>query len=273
MHRFLMALAVGVAFSAPVAAADMVARPYHKAPPPVIAPAYSWTGCYVGIHGGGIWKRNEDATVSVFDGGSGVAAAVAGGAIPTRFSPAASSWLAGGQIGCNYQVSKWMLGVETDISGIRLDANQTINTAAPGFFALTSSVSQNMSWIGTTRGRVGYAFDNVLLFATAGAAYARLNYAWSGNNVVGGGELDLRYADSATNFGWTAGGGIEVGMGKWSIKGEALYYDLGTHSLSGLCTTVTGAICLGDTMASRSSFTTRYSNRGGLGRVGLNYRF
>ena len=129
-----------------------------------------------------------------------------------------------------------------------------------------------MSWIGATRGRVGYAFDNVLLFATAGAAYARVNYAWSGNNVVGGGALDLHYADSAINLGWTAGGGIEFGMGKWSIKGEALYYDLCTHSLSGVCT-VAGAICIGDTAASRTSFTTNYSNRGGLGRVGLNYRF
>jgi outer membrane immunogenic protein len=76
-----------------------------KAPPPPPMQIYSWTGCYLGGSVGGVWRRSDATTVSVVDGGSGVAAAAAAGAIPTAFSYGGSSWLAGGQVGCNYQAA------------------------------------------------------------------------------------------------------------------------------------------------------------------------
>src|SRR5208283_3726253 len=70
-------------------------------------------------------------------------------------------------------------------------------------------------WFGTLRGRAGYAMNNVLLYGTLGIAY-------------GGGKIQSgAFEETNTHFGWTAGGGIEVGLTRnWSVKAEYLYVDL-----------------------------------------------
>jgi outer membrane immunogenic protein len=136
----------------------------------------------------------------------------------------------------------------------------------PSFFPLTSSVSQDMSWIGTTRARLGMTWGNVLLYGTGGAAYANVSYAYTQNNIAGGGPVAIATGDSATQFGWTAGAGLEVGFGaSWSLKGEYLYYDLGNHTLNAVCGTCTGL--------SPTVFSARYHDSGSIARIGLNYRF
>jgi outer membrane immunogenic protein len=263
MKKFLIAGFAFGALIAPAVAADMPL----KAPPPAVR-AYGWTGCYLGGSVGGIWRRSDSTNISVVDRGSGAGAAAAAGAIPTSYSYGGSSWLGGGQLGCNYQASNWVFGVETDMSGTRLDAGQTIDTNVPPFFPLTSSVSQNMSWIGTTRGRLGVAWDGVLLYATGGAAYANVNYTYFQSNVAGGGPVATAAADSNIQFGWTAGGGLEVGFGAWSVKGEYLYYNLGNHTLNGFCTFAGGGPCTG---TAPTLFSARFHDSGSIARVGLNY--
>ena len=103
------AVAIGVALtalSAPAKSADM---PFEALP--MVAPAYGWTGCYVGGSMGVAWKRGDNTSVSVVDGGSGAGPAAAAGAIPTAFNSSGASLIGGGQVGCNYQVSKWVFGV------------------------------------------------------------------------------------------------------------------------------------------------------------------
>ncbi len=216
-----------------------------------------------------ISRSRYNASVSVTDGGSGAAAAAAAGAIPTALGVGGSSWVAGGQAGCNHQAANWVVGIETDISGTKLDGSETIATNVPPFFPLTSSVFQDMSWIGTTRGRVGWAWGNVLLYATGGAAYAHTSYGYSQSNIAGGGVAAVAASDSATQFGWTVGGGLEWGFGVWSVKGEYLYYDLGSHTLTAACSTVIGS-CTG---LAPTLFSTRFRDNGSIARVGLNYRF
>jgi outer membrane immunogenic protein len=265
MKKFLVAgcaLAISIF---PAMAADMPL----KAPPPRPAPVFTWTGCYLGGSIGGIWRQTDNVSVGVTDGGSGVAAGAAAGAIPTAFGVGGSSWIAGGQAGCNYQAANWVLGIETDFSGTSLNGSTTIATNVPGFFPLTSSVSQDMSWIGTTRGRLGWAWGNVLAYATGGAAYAHVSYGYAANNIAGGGALAVAASDSATQFGWTAGGGLEWGFGAWSVKGEYLYYDLGSHPLTAACSTVIG----GCTGVAPSLFSAHFRDNGSIARVGLNYRF
>jgi outer membrane immunogenic protein len=162
-----------------------------------------------------------------------------------------------------------VLGIETDFSGTKLDGNQTIVTNVAGFFPLTSSVSQDMSWIGTTRGRLGWASGNVLLYATGGAAYANVSYGYTQNNIAGGGATAVAVSDSATQFGWTVGGGLEWGFGAWSLRGEYLYYDLGSHTLTAACSSVIG----GCTGVAPSLFSAHFRDNGSIARVGLNYRF
>jgi outer membrane immunogenic protein len=258
-YAVIMGLAL-VAWSAPAKSADMPL----KAPPPPPAPVYSWTGCYLGGSAGGVWRRSDSTNVSFVDGGSGAAAAAAAGALPTAYNYGGSGWIGGGQLGCNYQTSNWVFGLETDISGTNLNAGEAINTNVPPFFPLTSSVSQDMTWIGTTRGRLGTAWGNVLLYGTGGAAYANANYAYTQSNIPLG-PVAIAAADSATQFGWTAGGGLEVGLGQWSLKGEYLYYALGNHTLNAPCTTCAG---LAPTV-----FSAHFRDGGSIARVGLNYRF
>jgi len=249
----------------PAMAADM---PLKARPRPPVS-LYSWTGCYLGGSVGGVWRQNDTTTITVADGGSGAAAAAAAGAIPTAFSYGGSSWLAGGQAGCNYQASNWVLGVETDISGTELNGNRGIATNVPPFFPAVSSVSQDINWIGTTRARLGATWSNVLLYGTGGVAYANTSYTYALSNIAGGGVVATAATDATTQVGWTAGGGVEVGFGAWSLKGEYLYYDLGSHTLTAACSSVIG----GCTGTAATSFSTHFSNNGSIARVGLNYRF
>ena len=246
----------------PAMAADM---PFKTLPPP--APIYSWTGCYVGGSLGGIWRATDNVLVGVVDGGSGAGAAVTAGAIPTAFDVGGVNWLVGGQAGCNYQVASWVLGVETDFSS-DFNESATITTNVPPFLPLTSTVSQDMHWIGTTRARAGWTWGSVLLYATGGVAYANTSYAYALNGLAGG-ATTAAALDSATQFGWAAGGGLEWGFGAWSLKGEYLHYDLGIHTLTATCSAVIGG-CAG---AAPTTFSAHFGETGDIVRVGLNYRF
>src|SRR4051812_38153557 len=117
MKNFFVANCLLATSIFPAMAADMPL----KAPPPPPPPVFTWTGCYVGGSVGGIWRQTDNVSVGVTDGGSGAAAAAAAGAIPTAFGIGGSSWIAGGQAGCNYQASNWVLGIETDFSSTGLN--------------------------------------------------------------------------------------------------------------------------------------------------------
>jgi outer membrane immunogenic protein len=120
------------------------------------------------------------------------------------------------------------------------------------------------------RGRLGFPAGNgVLLFGTGGVAYAGVRDSYFQSDAAAGGPVSIFAWDSATLFGWTAGGGADVGFGQWSVKGEALYYDLGNHSLAANCTVVTGATCA----TPNTVFTAHFENRGVIARIGLNYHF
>jgi outer membrane immunogenic protein len=206
---FLAFAAVGALMVTPVLAADMAV----KAPPRAPAPVYGWTGCYVGANIGGIWERNNTA-VTVFDPTGIAAVAFTTGRIASGFSYDQGGVLGGGQAGCNWQVTNWVMGIETDFAGSTLRGGGTSNTTAPGFFPLTSAVTQKLDWIGTTRGRLGFATGNgVLLYGTAGLAYAGVRDSYFQSDAAAGGPISIFTSDSTTRFGWTAGGGAEVGFG------------------------------------------------------------
>lgn len=240
-----------------------------KAPPPAPAAVYSWTGCYVGGNVGGIWEHDNTSIGIVDPTGVNTPAFVAG-AIPNAYAYDRDGWLAGGQVGCDYQITNWVVGVESDFDGTGLNGGQTLNTAVPGFFPITSNVAQKLDWIGTTRARVGILESNTtLLYGTVGPAYGHVADSYFLSNVAGGGPVNSFASDSRTLIGWTAGGGVEVGFGHWSVKGEALYYDLGDDTLIRSCTLVTGGPCVvPDTL-----HPTRFENRGVIARIGLNYHF
>jgi outer membrane immunogenic protein len=266
--HWLALAAVAVVLGDPAMAADLSLNPLIYRPlPRVVVPAY-WTSCYVGGNVGGI-VENDSPNIGVVDPTGFATAALAAGVIPTTFSHGRANVIGGGQLGCNYQVGSWVFGIETDFDATRLDRDETINTAVRGLGS-SSTVSQNLHWLGTTRGRVGVAWDNFLFYASGGAAYGSVDYTYTLlNNAPGGRSVSVAAADSATQVGWTIGGGVEVGLAGWSWKAEYLYYDLGDHTLNAPCTLLGGGPCV----VPNTVFSANYQNRGSIARIGLNYRF
>ncbi|WP_213287452.1 outer membrane protein [Bradyrhizobium sp. sGM-13] len=170
---------------APAMAADLAARPYTKAPAAAIA-INNWTGFYLGAMGG--YAHENSDGVGTLSGG-----------------------FAGGTVGYNWQTGNLVLGVEAD--GAWADVGATLGI--PGL----ASVDYTIRSMGTARGRIGYAFDQVLIYGTGG-------YAWSDNRLTAT-LLGLSASDSKFHSGWTVGAGVEVMFApKWSVKAEYLYRSL-----------------------------------------------
>jgi opacity protein-like surface antigen len=207
MRKIILAASGALAIAAPAFAADLSPRP---APAPLPLPL--WTGFYIGANAGGaIGVAESDFS-----------------ALGTTFASVNNSLtgaVAGGQVGYNWQSGPMVYGVEADIQFS--SAKGTLSApCAVGLCgaALTANYSQEVSWFGTLRGRVGYASGGWLVYATGGYAYGQLTT--DANASAGPASATF----SAKDFidGWTAGGGIEVQFApRWSLKGEYLYADLG----------------------------------------------
>jgi outer membrane immunogenic protein len=225
-------------------AADMAPR-YTKAAPVVAAPLYSWTGCYVGVEGGGNWGRVSTTAAS---GPVGVFG------FPITNNYDLSGGLAGGTVGCNYQVSSWVLGVEGDASWT--NKSGIANDIPP--FTTTSTSAFKENWFDTIRGRIGYAWGKVLIFGTGGAAFAGTRTDVCTITLV-------CVSDSRTRSGWVAGAGLEVGVwDNWTVKLEYLHADFGHANYIDPEVTIGGA----GTFRTRSIGLTD-----DVVRVGVNYRF
>jgi len=225
MKRIILA-AVGVATLAaianPGAAADLPRRyePLPQAPiyvPPLV---YNWTGFYLGINGGGGFGHSSWDSAGSFS--------LTGG-------------LVGGTAGYNWQTGPLVLGVEGDLDWSNI-GNTTTNLACP----LGCRTTNN--WLGTVRGRIGYAANNIMPYLTGGLAFGDIKASTPGLPGV-----------STTNTGWTFGAGLEVAIaGPWTAKVEYLYADLGKTNCGINC---------GGALTDNVSFHTN------ILRGGLNYRF
>ena len=247
------ALIIGAMMCAPAGAAD-IARPVYKAPVVAPPPAFTWTGFYVGGHVGGIRGRDSFSAVRdvVFPGFvtlGGFAPAIPGLVlVPSRFgtvggvSASDTSFKGGGQLGYNWQVGSFLLGLEGDASWTRIRAGVTQNVADPFLIAtLTGNYTTEVDWTASLRARVGVTFDRVLLYATGGAAFAggRVNSSFTLVNPITGIFAPIPFSGTTTassNFsdvGWTVGGGIEWAFANnWSIAGEYRHSDYGSHGVT-----------------------------------------
>jgi len=173
------------------------------------APRFSWTGSYIGVHAG--YARSQ------FDGSQTIGFAV----VPPSVSESlrAKGWLAGFQTGYNWQFApNWVFGLETDSSFGKLRTNGNGIVPGGGIFPTSLTVDD----LGTVRGRLGYALDRTLLYATGGLALAHQREVVTTGIGVGSIGTDIR------DIGWTAGGGLEYAIDpKWSARVEYLYMDLG----------------------------------------------
>ncbi|PSO29713.1 outer membrane protein [Bradyrhizobium sp. MOS002] len=193
MKKVWLASACLFALAAPASAADLAARPYTKAPV-AMASVYNWTGFYLGIVGGGAWEDSN--------------------------SPRMQGGFVGGTAGYNWQTSNVVFGVEADGAWADVSASAAGVVFVPGIGGIPASVSSKTDAMGTVRGRIGWAVNNVLLYGTGG-------YAWIDNKVTATlGPVSV--SDSKFHSGWTVGAGVEAFIApQWSVKGEYLYRSLG----------------------------------------------
>jgi outer membrane immunogenic protein len=200
MKKFLLStvglVALGMA-AAPASAADLAARPvYTKAPPPMVSPAYDWSGFYIGVNGG--WGQNRD------DRGNATTGVDFG-------SHDADGGTVGGQIGYRWQNAGWVFGLEAQGNWADFTGSG-VSSVAPGL-----SNSSKLDAFGLFTGQIGYAWNNVLLYAKGGAAVTDNNYSVISNATA----TTLSSTGSSTNWGAVVGAGLEVGFApNWSVGVE-----------------------------------------------------
>jgi outer membrane immunogenic protein len=193
MKKFLLGTVALIALgAAPAMAADLAARPYTKAPPVIVA-LYNWSGFYVGANGGwGTSRKSWDLFGLASEG-----------------SHDASGATAGGQIGYNWQVGAWVFGVEAQ--GNWADFKGSNITLLGGGFENRSKIEA----FGLFTGRVGYAWNNALLYAKGGAAVVSDKYSF----ILPSGAISG--TASETRWGAAVGAGFEYGFTpNWSFAVE-----------------------------------------------------
>ena len=194
----LLACALASVMPRPAVAADLSIAPIYKAPP---VPITNWSGSYVGVAGGGAW-------------GSAVVRNNATGVDQTPRLDLGGSGIVGLTTGFNIQSGSLLLGYEGDTS---ITNKKGSRFEFPPSAAFSNEVKEQ--WLSTFRGRVGYARDNWLIYATAGGALANV-----ANSIVAPAGI---ISDQQWHWGWTAGGGVEVKLSQdWSAKIEYLYVGL-----------------------------------------------
>jgi len=297
MHRysFLAAgAAIGLATSV-ASAADMrlPSRGPVYTPPP--APVLSWTGCYAGLNGGYHWGGNSDVqtvgTPGPFDasqdfGPDSVAAAQ--GATST-LHPKDNGFIGGGQVGCNWQFAPaWVTGLEADFQGLSNNHDTdsiTLTTTAVGFpdtFVSTTTVTKQVDWLGTVRGRLGVlAAPSLLIYGTGGFAYgeakASTTVAQTATCIFSCLNPPINYGTTAsfseTRVGWTVGAGLEwMFAPRWTVRAEYLYYDLGKETLNLPLLVGNAPGCHANPCWSANVQSSTHFN-GNIVRAGINYLF
>lgn len=172
-------------------------------PPAPVVPAYNWTSVYLGGNAG--WGFATASVTGTF------------GALSTTLSEQLNGFVGGGQLGFNYQFGMAVVGIEADF-----DASTQSLTTTSGLFTATDRIP----WLTTVRGRVGAAFDRVLVYATGGFGYGGFQ---STVTAVGFGSASA----SQTHGAWIAGAGVEVGItNNLSGRIEYLYLDTGNIPLA-----------------------------------------
>lgn len=225
----------------------------------------TWTGFYLGIHGGyadGGWDGRLG-----FDDPNTPGPDDAGYADPTR-DLGADGWLGGAQIGYNKQRGSLVFGIEADISGTDFEGSETFTTD-DGNFAKKHEFQ--LDYFGTVRGRLGYATGRFMPYITGGLAFGSTK-----------GDLTVTYPNPAFNllgqssnasveedhFGYTIGAGVEAMVGGgWSLKAEYLYVDLGEEDYR-----FKGTV-LGDPARPFDTDSFKSELDFDVFRVGLNYKF
>lgn len=193
MRQILLSGAAAIFMAGAAFAADL---PSSAPPAPFVpVPYFTWTGFYAGLQVGYSFEKDKTKEYYTHDGSyTGV---------EFKYNP--DTALAGGHLGANYQIGALVLGVEGDVEVLR--ARGGFNDAGGRSPADPGGVGRvTRDWQSSIRGRIGYAMDRIMIYATGGATFTEFDYYYY-NPVVRAGE-----GTSKTRSGWTAGLGVNYAM-------------------------------------------------------------
>ncbi|WP_414473489.1 outer membrane protein [Microvirga sp. M2] len=206
MKKILLASVALFGFAGAASAADLPVRAAPPAPIVAAVPVFTWTGFYVGVNAGVGFNNGDDdlvfnPTTTIFADSNNDA-----------------SFVGGGQVGYNYQMGSFVVGVEGDLQWADFGSTTYDFTGVGGGLYTRNSAD----WFGTVRARVGVAFDRALIYATGGWAF------------------------TDNRNGWTVGGGLEYAItNNLSAKLEGLYVNLDSDDFT--VPGVVGTFSTGDT--------------------------
>ena len=212
--------------------------------PPMAPPAFSWSGCYVGGHVGWGWSRNQAQDAP----GGPTSSNIDFAHLFRTATTDASGGLYGGQLGCDYQFQgPWVVGIQGSVAGANI-AGSAADPFGPG-----ASLQPKTDFLADVTGRIGYAWNGMLLYAKGGGAWADERFT---ETFTGGGSG----VSQAHLSGGVAGAGLEWSFApNWSALVEYDHYFMGSKivplNLPGAFT----LIKLGEDI--------------NIVKVGLNYRF
>jgi len=254
--KFIVSAAVAVGAILGMGAASAADLPvYTKAPPPVVAAIYDWSGFYIGLNGGGgwshkCWDRNT--------GLNGTFAATEGCNDPNGGE-------VGGQFGYRWQTGHWVFGLEAQGDWANLSGSNTssiiplINFQGVLLPGLPNGNRTNIDAFGLFTGQIGYAVNTWLLYVKGGAAVVADRY--SGFTPATGFVFDTA---SETRWGGVVGAGIEFGFAaRWSVALEYDHLFMGSNTLDFYSTRFQGLFSREDRIRQDVDLVT----------VRLNYRF
>jgi outer membrane immunogenic protein len=280
-HWLLGVIAFATSLSQFALAADMPVKAPRAAPLPAI---YDWSGFYAGGNVGYGWGHADaDATATIsaiglgLNGGNNVITPGSGDA-----SASPNGVLGGLQAGYNWQGGSWVYGLEGDIQATgQRDEGVFASTAFLGAIingvvatsTVTNTTTYKLPWFGTVRGRIGYAVDRWLLYATGGLAFGEtradstITTAFSAG--VGTPPPAQLFSIREVRAGWVVGAGVEAAFAtNWSVKAEYLHMDFGSIDQSFTTPAVTTIFA---TISASGNLHARLTDD--IGRIGINYKF
>jgi outer membrane immunogenic protein len=212
MKKFLLAtvglVALGVA--APASAADLAARPYRGAPPPMVAAIYDWSGFYIGANGGwGSSRKCWDSVAPNF-------------LIGPEGCHDATGGTAGGQIGYRWQAGTWVFGLEGQGNWADFRGSNTS-------LIFGDTNRSRIDAFGLFTGQIGYAWNNVLFYVKGGGAVTNDRFEIRDTPT----NLLLASTGDQTRWGGTVGVGLEFGFAPgWSAGVEYDHLFMGNKTLT-----------------------------------------
>lgn len=213
---------------------------------PAAAQGVDWRGAYIGGFAGAAWTDSSFNSELSGEWGSTLNPLnqIDRDAILPFLNRGMSSTSATGgvAVGYNWQVERFVLGVEADYSA--LDGKDSKAGEVTGVSPYRLETSTDVDWVGTARGRLGITFDRSLVYVTGGLAFGAVTFSQS---IV---QLNFPFVETGssndTKTGWVLGAGAEHALDDaWSIRVQYLHVDLGSASSGsvGICPSPSEAIC------------------------------